>query len=588
MTHPPVFSPVVLAQFPQKGYLCRDMKNAWLRYIMMCVVTLTLIAPLLGGCGGRVTDPKLVRADSLMDAAPDSALALLLTIDSSRLDGRANQAYYALLLTQARYKCYIPATGDSLINIAVDYYDHWYRDRNKRTRSLLYLGCVKNELGFPSDAIASYLRAETAADPDDYNLLAQINFRIGYLYTEHYELSGRTINRFKKALDYNIRTGNKSAMVNCLNNIGRLTSVSDIKKGITYLERAVQLAKEIRDTDNYVLNLCALSNSCFYDSAFLDSKRCAMLVIEQFPDRICNDVCYSACCAYARLGMVDSAQMMFDLAGEIEDSVEPIVRMRALSEIALAKKDYQSYAYFKEESEKMSDVVEHNENKLVLTQIEIQYDKNQNNQKERNHLIAIISILALSLLAVLLVIITNHRKVKRQINDILELKARLEETSHSELLEKISQLELQSREQLETSENLKQLRLGMEEMVMLLKNIANISYHAPRTQLAESIREVLIVNKQNENREFCQGLYHYVDLNFNQIITKTKTNYPNLTNDDIYIIALLCCGFSYLEITFCMGYANKSYINVKKRRIAQAMNLNCTLDQYVGKFKELK
>ena len=66
----------------------------------------------------RAVSPRLVELDSLIAVAPDSAAALLASIPTDSLRDPENRAYHALLLTQAKYKAYIPATSDSAINIA--------------------------------------------------------------------------------------------------------------------------------------------------------------------------------------------------------------------------------------------------------------------------------------------------------------------------------------------------------------------------------------------------------------------------------------------------------------------------------------
>ncbi len=77
----------------------------------------------LAGCGRREPDSRLLRADSLMWSRPDSALALIDSIDESTLRGNDDRALRALLLTQARHKNNIFETDDSLIQTAVKYYD---------------------------------------------------------------------------------------------------------------------------------------------------------------------------------------------------------------------------------------------------------------------------------------------------------------------------------------------------------------------------------------------------------------------------------------------------------------------------------
>ena len=62
------------------------------------------------------------KVERYMDVYPDSALLLLEQIPHpEKLRGK-QRADYALLLTQAQYRSNIVTTSDSLINIAVGYY----------------------------------------------------------------------------------------------------------------------------------------------------------------------------------------------------------------------------------------------------------------------------------------------------------------------------------------------------------------------------------------------------------------------------------------------------------------------------------
>ena len=89
------------------------------------VVILLMVAALVAvvtGCRGEVRyDARLTAADSLLTTAPDSALALVTALDSASLASEGDRAYHDLLVTQARYKCYITATSDSDINRALAY-----------------------------------------------------------------------------------------------------------------------------------------------------------------------------------------------------------------------------------------------------------------------------------------------------------------------------------------------------------------------------------------------------------------------------------------------------------------------------------
>lgn len=131
---------------------------------------LLLLAGLLLGCGNRrPLTPMLNRAEALMEDHPDSAYALLRTIDSTSLAPGEEQARYALLYTQARDKNYIVQTDDSLIQVAVRYYDSIGRADRQALAYYLW-GGVCRDLNRQADALERYLRAADLVQQynDDY------------------------------------------------------------------------------------------------------------------------------------------------------------------------------------------------------------------------------------------------------------------------------------------------------------------------------------------------------------------------------------------------------------------------------------
>ena len=171
-----------------------------LLYILISILILSFVM----SCG-RSADRRLVLADTLMWTNPDSSLIILQGINRDSLQGDENKAYYALLLTQAQFRCNIPLTGDTLISKAVEYYSDNH-NREHYTRSLLYKGGAFEDMGDPIEAIKWYKQAEDNADTTDYRNLAQINFRMGMLYYNNYAGNNLDLEKFKKAFHYtNIR-----------------------------------------------------------------------------------------------------------------------------------------------------------------------------------------------------------------------------------------------------------------------------------------------------------------------------------------------------------------------------------------------
>lgn len=123
----------------------------------------------------------LMEADSLMYTRPDSALTLLETIPTpERLTGKA-RADYALLLTQACSRNLITATSDSLIRIAVDFYQN-SDEKEQKAKSLLYWGDVYLDMGKYAEAALPLKQAEELMDgvKDPY-IKYLVRSNLGYL-----------------------------------------------------------------------------------------------------------------------------------------------------------------------------------------------------------------------------------------------------------------------------------------------------------------------------------------------------------------------------------------------------------------------
>ena len=111
------------------------------------------------GCGGRRYMPQLERLEAQLDTAPHLVQQNIDSIPLAALHGES-RALYALLKTQADYKCFVPITSDSLIRYATDYYDS--NRKSYRAAMVHYsLGCVYSEMKDDAAAIEAYLRAQS-------------------------------------------------------------------------------------------------------------------------------------------------------------------------------------------------------------------------------------------------------------------------------------------------------------------------------------------------------------------------------------------------------------------------------------------
>ena len=86
------------------------------------VIYSLLLATLCMGCGGHGRMRQLERLEAQLDSVPHLVQQGLDSIPFASLSDE-ERALYAILRTQADYKCYVPLTTDTLIRYATGYYN---------------------------------------------------------------------------------------------------------------------------------------------------------------------------------------------------------------------------------------------------------------------------------------------------------------------------------------------------------------------------------------------------------------------------------------------------------------------------------
>ena len=135
--------------------------------------------------------PELKVADSLVWEQPDSALAILTRMPKPSPSDRLNDATWCLLYIQARDKCYLPHTSDSLINVAVRYFER-RDDWRRKAQAWFYRGQVELDRKNIKEAVAYYVKAKDILDRADDPFLAYLVYSsLGsiYRYRDLYDAS---------------------------------------------------------------------------------------------------------------------------------------------------------------------------------------------------------------------------------------------------------------------------------------------------------------------------------------------------------------------------------------------------------------
>lgn len=126
-----------------------------------------------------------------MDERPEIALKTLYSINPAEIKSESQIARYALYLTQAKHKNYIDETSDSLINIAVNFYDS-SPALNPYDRMLAhyYAGVICTNAHKYPDAITNLIEAEHIAESQNQQLwLGHIQAKIAKIYDQIFAFS---------------------------------------------------------------------------------------------------------------------------------------------------------------------------------------------------------------------------------------------------------------------------------------------------------------------------------------------------------------------------------------------------------------
>ena len=555
-----------------------------MRTLFKIVLITAILAVILDSCSGAPHyDNRLVVADTLLNDNANSAKALeqLSSINPSELSNQSDRAFYGLLATQARYKCYIKASSDSDINRALDYYQHHGNEKDKLIRSYIYHGAVMEELGKPDNAMLSYKRAEIEAlEKKDIFNVGYARLRMGVLYNEHHAYDGRDIEKFEQALDGFKATNNIDYQIICLFKLGanyRQTNSDKAKKAIN---QAIALAQEEKDTSRIITGIGELLQLYF----MLDSNKTAYRLMQQTKaldpkgkyrsgDNILN---YRFANIYSAIGMPDSAMYFLQLAqNQDQSSKGQIQYLEALSNIAKAKGDSITYLKLINECNNLtfSSINDPHILNIMYAENAIDQEYAEKVQARQRRIFAIAASVILSLLALALIF---YRRAHRYDKLVLELKDQSQSQMNdlTGLQGNISEMKI----------NDERLKGFIASNMGMMREMIEACYHEPNNRIAENMKR--IVKFQDSNRDNWVKIYDYIDLEHNNIMTRTRQQYPQLNDRDLLLLALTSMGFTYIQTAIIMGYSNATSVSVIKQRLAKKMGLDCSLNEYIEQYTQ--
>lgn len=200
---------------------------------------------------------KMFRAEQCIDAYPDSALTLLNSLQTIIFQkSKETQMYHHLLTIEAKYKCYLPFTTDSLITIVADYYKR-NGNRDKTIKAYYLKGCIYGEFKDMPQALKCYQQAlQLSEDSKQYHTLALLYNQIGNVYL-YQDMNKEAILMFQEAYRYFEKAEVFAKLQDPIRNIARAYSeLQERDSAINYYKKAYELAVKSKNKSarNALLN----------------------------------------------------------------------------------------------------------------------------------------------------------------------------------------------------------------------------------------------------------------------------------------------------------------------------------------------
>ena len=260
----------------------------------------------------RHVTEHLSQAEGLIWAAPDSALHILESISTSRHLTGKEQADYALLLSLAQYRCYIPVSSDSLINLAIEYYKD-KNDADKKGAALYVKGCILEEYtkDIPN-ALLAYKEAEMCIpDMNEKRYVARIYSSLGYINKKSFHFDPAK-EYYQKALQANIDGKDTVAYASNLLNLSTLYyTLHQADSANRCINTLIDIADSLNDLDLQVKIYNNIANRKIFEKNYAEAEKYLIHAIRlsspHFPDKLSLGLAN----LYAYTGQKEKADSLF-------------------------------------------------------------------------------------------------------------------------------------------------------------------------------------------------------------------------------------------------------------------------------------
>lgn len=552
------------------------------------VIIFLLMSFLLVSCDNRQTKSLLQDVETYIQERPDSALRVLRKVDSLTLNTKSLRARYSLLFAMALDKNYIDTTALSILEPTVAYYERLGSPQDKML-SCYYLGRIyANRKDYPN-AVIFYSQALRESSADDY---------------------------YHKGLAYKALANAYSASFNTEEELRNAIFAHDCfeKMGDKNLALSrYKIAQAYHNNEQFDLA------DSLYSSVYSGLDSTSKLAFYAMEDQVCNDLqqekpevkrdlrlleyvaehrgnltltsYYEYAYLLLLIGEKVTAENILSQLSESEESVETMEIRYRIAEYE--ENDEEALTLLKSLLSYQNDVVK---KQLAQSVFKAQSDYYRLNAEVSEQKSTIANQRSIIFLIVGLMIVGSlyiafmKRKIalsreKERLTQAVEESERLLETVMNRAKQEKEERDknifdlksLNEREQ----DKIKELR----DMYVTLyqKRFCEIGkyYDAASSHRLESIKEKayhdVISSTQTLFEEIASGsegqkkFEARINADLDDIVSKIRSDFPKLKDEDIRFICYLIVGFDTSTISFLMDIS-KENVRVKKHRLREKLN----------------
>ena len=553
-------------------------------------VLLSLLLLLLSCSQSNETEALFLNADLLMEDHPDSALNLL-NIQPEIIEEFSDKdcAYYALLLARATDKCkqsLLPC--DSLLNVALDYYDD---DEKEKAVALLYKGRLAVEMEEAEEATTCFQKGLTIIQDFPKELktknlllssLGNIYFDAGY-YDKSMEIYETMYECCTTDLEKSI----------ALNNISTYYCLIEEKDSTLMLQRKA-LNYAIASGDSLQIAMSEHNLSLEFDS--FDELDSALyyekMALEGLPQKENHGNCYFNLGDLLLKTGKNKDSALYYLTKALDDvSIESKAScLKSLYKLEKENGDYKTANIYLEEQSAIIDSLYHMEQSTEIQQLIYEYNTKMQVKEEqiKGNRIVRNTITGFVFVCFLIILIYQNR-INRKKRLQLQYKQSLEQTQNklSSLETTIENNQLMINLLKQKQNNLKQehenkeqqieereqaiARLKEEKQQLLNWLLTQSSIYkrvitlSGQTTTNKKQMKALTTTEQEQLKKTVFGIYQ-------SYISFLQNEYPRLTEDDKLLLCLQETSLEPLSIAICFGYTDTHPLNQKKYRLKERMN----------------